>query len=94
MDDIKLYGSTREQLMTLLSIVEKFTLDICMQFGIDKCKIQSLIAGELEANYECQDGQIIESMREQETYKYLGFVQSKRTEHKKIKRALKSEFFK
>ena len=51
-----------------------------------------MIKGKIDLSYECQDGQIIESMKNQETYKYLGFIQSKRAEHKKIKKALKSEF--
>jgi hypothetical protein len=92
MDYIKLYGTTLQTLKTLLRIVEDFSEDICMKFGIDKCKIQSMIAGKIESDFQCKDGEIIESMKEQETYKYLGFVQSKRNEHKKIKRALKSEF--
>lgn len=92
MDDIKLYASSAECLKRLLRVVESFSEDIRMKFGIDKCKMQSMIAGKLTSDFKCQDGQIIESMKNQETYKYLGFVQSKRNEHKKIKQALKVEF--
>jgi hypothetical protein len=39
MDDIKLYASKKNHILSLLTITENFSNDIGMSFGIDKCKI-------------------------------------------------------
>jgi hypothetical protein len=38
MDDIKLYASKKNHILSLLTITENFSNDIGMSFGIDKCK--------------------------------------------------------
>lgn len=45
MDYIKLYSSTENQLVEITKITEQFTKDIKMEFGIDKCRINSTKAG-------------------------------------------------
>jgi hypothetical protein len=42
MDDIKLYASKKNHILSLLTIIENFSNDIGMSFGIDKCKMQSI----------------------------------------------------
>jgi hypothetical protein len=42
MDDIKLYASKKNHILSLLTITENFSNDIGMSFGIDKCKTQSI----------------------------------------------------
>jgi hypothetical protein len=42
MDDIKLYASKKNHILSLLTITENFSNDIGMSFGIDKCKMQSI----------------------------------------------------
>jgi hypothetical protein len=42
MDDIKLYASKKNHILSLLTIIENLSNDIGMSFGIDKCKTQSI----------------------------------------------------
>ena len=39
MDDLKLYAKDREELGKLLEVVSVFSLDIRMDFGLDKCAV-------------------------------------------------------
>ena len=94
MDDIKLYSRDLLGLRSLISLVDSFSVDICMCFGIDKCKIQHLGAKNQMLDYKCLDGQVMETMKEGELYKYLGFVQSRKVEHAIIKEKLSSEYLK
>jgi hypothetical protein len=48
MDDIKLYASKKNHILSLLTITENFSNDIGMSFGIDKCKMQSICRGHYE----------------------------------------------
>jgi hypothetical protein len=48
MDDIKLYASKKNHILSLLTITENFSNDIGMSFGIDKCKTQSICRGHYE----------------------------------------------
>jgi hypothetical protein len=48
MDDIKLYASKKNHILSLLTITENFSNDIDMSFGIDKCKTQSICRGRYE----------------------------------------------
>ena len=46
-DDLKLYAKNDEQLTGLLETVHKFSTDICMSFGLDKCAKASFHRGRL-----------------------------------------------
>jgi hypothetical protein len=48
MDDIKLYASKKNHILSLLTITENVSNDIGMSFGIDKCKTQSICRGHYE----------------------------------------------
>jgi hypothetical protein len=48
MDDIKLYASKKNHILSLRTITEIFSNDIGMSFGIDKCKTQSICRGHYE----------------------------------------------
>ncbi|CAG4968893.1 unnamed protein product [Colias eurytheme] len=93
MDDIKLYASTQEELDQLAEVTERFSNDIGMKFGIDKCRINSIRAGQYYGHqYELQSGQIIEPLKENEMYKYLGYHQARQIPQKEIKDQLKQQF--
>jgi hypothetical protein len=65
-----------------------------MSFGLDKCRTISINKGNLqEEGYTIQDGQQIETMAEDEIYKYLGMKQQRTIEHGVIKKDLSSECF-
>ncbi|WP_229833152.1 RNA-directed DNA polymerase [Streptomyces narbonensis] len=93
MDDIKLYSSDQAGLEKLIGLTEKFSTDIGMTFGLDKCKTQHVVAGSRDPKgYECENGGIIQPMGEEEMYKYLGFLQSQQTDHHTMKQNLKTDY--
>lgn len=95
MDDLKMYGSTFDQLNHMFDIVERFSNDIKMSFGLDKCSVVKIIRGKLqEQSLTTSSGQEIQALQSGEYYKYLGMKQSRRTEHKVIKEELTIEFCK
>jgi hypothetical protein len=64
MDDIKLYASKKNHILSLLTITENFSNDIGMSFGIDKCKTQSICRGHYEnLEYITKEGEIFRSCK-------------------------------
>lgn len=87
-DDLKVFSSTKEYLHRLLGTVSAFSNDIEMKFGLDKCKICSMLKGVWAENegYEIDEQQgRIEGMLENEKYKYLGYMQALGIDHKASK---------
>jgi hypothetical protein len=94
MDDIKLYASKKNHVLSLLTITENFSNDIGMSFGIDKCKMQSICRGHYEhLEYITQEGEIIKNLNKGEFYKYLGINQSNHIQHSIIKENLEKQFY-
>lgn len=93
MDDIKLYAADKQSLFHLADTTQQFSNDICMQFGVDKCKILSVVKGKVQNNsYTLGSGKSIEPMDEYSTYKYLGFKQSRQIQQKMTKQELLKKF--
>ncbi|CAG4919909.1 unnamed protein product [Colias eurytheme] len=64
-----------------------------MEFGIDKCKIQSINRGVIEHNvYQLANHDTIETVDPAEGYKYLGYYQSQEIHHKDTKKLLQDNF--
>lgn len=93
MDDLKLYGRDKKELRSLLNITHQFSSDIEMKFGVEKCAMINVINGKL------QDSQMndfllqhlhIPSLGIGEKYKYLGFLQTLKTDSKLSKEHLKT----
>ncbi|XP_041982517.1 uncharacterized protein LOC121735681 [Aricia agestis] len=94
MDDIKIFANTLNHLHALADRTQSFSNDIKMEFGIDKCKIQSINKGKIEHNiqYKLNNDEIIDPVDPLEGYKYLGFYQSQQIHHKETKNLLKQKF--
>jgi hypothetical protein len=92
-DDIKLYAATNNQLQELLQLIQTFSRDIKMSFGIEKCKTLSIAKGKIEIkNFKTEDEGTIEAMNEDDIYKYLGQMQTKQIKHAQMKRQLGEEY--
>lgn len=90
MDDIKIFMETREDMEKLMKTIETISMDIKMKFGIDKCKINSMRNGKWDEVHaysliKDQAPDTICSMGDDETYKYLGFEQTRGIDHTKAK---------
>lgn len=95
MDDVKLYAATETQLKHLIELTFNFSNDIKMEFGLNKCRTQTLRKGvQIVTRVEGEQLPEIEPMLEEEVYKYLGIHQRKNIEHKIMKDRIKERYFK
>ncbi|KAL0812006.1 hypothetical protein ABMA28_009402 [Loxostege sticticalis] len=99
MDDIKLFSKTERAMKNLIDITKKFSCDINMSFGLDKCRTLRIMKGKVrgpnteqqtQTNNENLNFQLMDS---NDTYKYLGIHQAKGIQHIKIKKTLTQEYF-
>ena len=94
-DDLKLYGKNDKELDGLLCTVKKFSEDIGMEFGLDKCAKATFIRGRLTSTSEIKLNEDI-SIREldqEETYKYLGIDEGNGMQHAKMKEIIRKECY-
>lgn len=93
MDDLKLYARGRKQLEGLLELVRKFSEDIGMSFGLEKCATVNVKRGKMseEENIVLSDGREVASLRTEDRYKYLGIQQTYEIRHKENKEDTKNE---
>ena len=78
MDDIKLFAKNEKELETLIHTGRRYSQDIEMEFGIEKCAMlvmksskQHLIGG-----MELSNQDKIRMLKEKETHKYLGILEA------------------
>ena len=76
---MKLYCRNEKGLVLLVQILGVVSRDIGMEFGIEKCAIfvtekETIVKS---AGIELQDGKVIKSIHEGESYKYLGIFRSR-----------------
>ena len=94
MDDLKLYGRNEKQIDTLINTVRIFSIDIGMQFGIDKCTVLVMKRGKLVLcdGIEMPDGNSIREV-EESGYKYLGVLEADDLKHAAMKEVICKEYF-
>ncbi|XP_060523202.1 uncharacterized protein LOC132700100 [Cylas formicarius] len=80
MDDLKLYASSKQQLSSMIRIVEMFSTDIRMKFGLDKCRTIHINKGKFSNVVNIQESEI-QNMQETDLYKYLGIEQARNIDH-------------
>ena len=75
MNNLKLYGNSENKIKGLVSIVEIFSRDICMEFGIKKCGVIIVNRGTVKSadEIESPSGEKIKEI-EEDGYKYLGIL--------------------
>ena len=87
-DDIKLYAGSKQALEHLIQITSRFSKDIKMNFGLEKCKTVQIVKGKLRTENigTANDNEIITALSQGDTYKYLGVQQARQTEHVILKK--------
>ena len=80
MDYLKLYSRNETGLDSLVQTIRVFIEDIGMEFGIENCAMLVIAKGKIVklVGIELPDGKVIKSLKEGESYKYLGNLQSDR----------------
>ena len=90
MDDLKLFAKHDHELEGLLQTVKKFSDDIVMKFGLEKCAKAAFLEGRLEKSTSMELGNStkLKILEQKEVYKYLGV-----NERNGIQRAIMEEKF-
>ena len=93
-DDLKLLGGTERSVKKQLDAVTKFSNDIGMQFGQDKCAYICIEGGKRKSRGEEIDinGVKIRELGEEKTYKYLGIDESVRFDSSLNKSNITTEY--
>jgi len=94
MDDLKLYGRNEGELELLVGVVNEYSVDIGMKFGLDKCGVLIVERG-VKTKSEgvlLPDGERIKEI-EEGGYKYLGVLEADMILEKEMKTRLRKEFF-
>ena len=93
MDDLKVYGKDEQELERLLTVVKRYSDDIKMSFGLNKCGMVVIKKGVKEKS----DGIVLpgeEKIKEIEETgcKYLGVLQSDHLMEKEMKEKVRREY--
>lgn len=92
MDDLKTYASSDEDLEKNIQLIKRFSEDINMTFGLDKCRINVMEKGKWRKHQGVEMGEeagVIEGMEQDELYKYLGYQQARGIDQKQAKEHLR-----
>ena len=93
MDDIKLFGSNKRDVDTLVQTVRVITEDMRMEFGIEKCALVNIERGKLKKveGISLPNDVTIKEI-EESGYKYLGVQEGAQIMHEEMKQKIKKEY--
>ena len=94
MDDLKLYSRSETGLDSLVQTFCVFSEDIVKEFGIEKCAMLVMEKGKAvkSVGIELPDGKVIKLLKEAESYKYLGILESGKFLEEKMKLNVSKEY--
>ena len=93
MDDLKLHGRDKDEIKKLCAVVHKFSKDISMEFGMDKCAVLEIKSGvQVSCNgIVLPDDKTMQEV-EPEGYKYLGVLEGADIKMKDMKDKVRKEY--
>jgi hypothetical protein len=93
-DDLKLYAKSEDEMKGMIRIVEMFSKDIGMAFGINKCKWCKVQKGTVVQadSIQTEFGEIQALEEQGECYKYLGILEREGVAKAKMKDLVKGEY--
>ena len=84
---------TKKELETLIQTVRIYSQDIGLEFGIEKCAMLVMKSGKQHITEDVKlPNQVIRMLREKETYKYLGILESDTIKQQEMKEKTKKEY--
>ena len=94
MDDIKVFANSPDNLHSLLKVIQFYSSDIKMSFGIDKCATVHISRGKFTTgeNYHLSNESFIKCLESDENYKYLGFLQNHNFDHPHLKNCFQDKY--
>ena len=93
MDDLKLYARGEDELASLVSVVEGYSRDIGMEFGMEKCAVLTMegVKRVKTEGMELPSGEVMKEVDEC-AYKYLGVLQTEEVMDKEMKKRVRDEY--
>ena len=93
-DDLKLYGTSDNQLTGLINAVKNILDDIKMELGLDKCAKASFKRGKKVSveGIPLNDKQVIQDQDQAVMYKYLGMEEGEGVQLHKMKVKIRKEY--
>ena len=94
MDDIKLFAKNERELESLIHAVRIYSQDIGMEFGIEKCAMLVMKSGKRHMTHgmELPNHDRIRTFEDNETYKYLGFLEADTIKQVQMKDIIRKEY--
>ena len=94
MDDIKLFAKNEKELETLIHTVRIYSQDIGMEFGLEKWAMLVMKSGKWHRTdrIELPNQDKIRTLRENETYKYLGIMEADTIKYVQMKDKIHKEY--
>ena len=94
MDDLKLYARTKNDLESLVKIVRKFSSDIGVAFGIDKCAVLTLKKGKTMQSdgITMPNRDVMKELEKKDSYKYIGILQVIEIKYKEMNGNVRKEY--
>ena len=89
-DDLKCYAKDDNEMERCRALIDEFSTDIAMTFGLEKCAVVHMKKGQMKNSPTVEEIPILE---QEESYKYLGILQNEKIMHDKSKVNAKKEFF-
>ena len=92
MDDIKLFAKNEKELETLIQAVRIYSQDRGMEFAIEKCAMLIMKSRKQHKTegIEIPNQNRIRTLREKETYKYLGILEADIIKQVEMKEKIKT----
>ena len=93
MDDLKVFAKDEKQLDQLIELVFKFSKDVGMEFGMEKCATMVIKRGVKikSEGITLPDGKTMKEV-DQEGYKYLGILEGAEIRQGKMKELIRKEY--
>ena len=90
-DDLKIFAEDAKQMERCRKTIKEFSDDINMSFGLDKCAVIHLTRGKVNNTPETLEIPILDP---EDSYKYLGVIESDAIQHNAAKASARKEFIK
>ena len=93
MDDLKVFAKDEKQLDQLIELVFKFSKDVGMEFGMEKCAMMVIKRGVKikSESITLPDGETMKEV-DQEGYKYLGILEGVEIRQGEMKELIRKEY--
>ena len=94
MEDFKLFAKNEKELETHKHAVRIYSQDIGMEFGIGKCAMLVMKSGKrhMSDGMELPNLDKIRTLKENETYKYLGILEADTIKQVQMKNTIRKEY--